>query len=201
MPPKAKEKPALIPGLRRAAIRVSAFQRRIKLLRPICATCQAGQDVPEDWWKTCDHNPYISVVEKVDRHPKYEDLENGKKRITGYEEIASWEERPNWTQVTLHPRINNATGVERKMRRYGFIFPEELRSPLFPDGIANCCEFSNCFVQKDLKQYIWGTYCRRVEAQLVGHDIRMSGGGGALEVGVGQQAAEKQRGQLEEVPL
>lgn len=200
MPPK-KEKPEIIPGMRRASIRVTVVGRDIKMLRPICATCQRGSDIPEDWWKSCTHGPYVSAVEVSETKPQYEDLDDGTKRLTGRETIVHWEERPNWVQVPHHPRVGSETMVERKQRRYGFIFPEELRSPLFPNGIVNPCEFRDCFIQTELKDYQWGRFCRKVEAQLVGHDLRMDGGGGALEIGEGMQSAEKQRRQLEAVPL
>lgn len=197
----AETKPAIIPGLRRATIRNTRVLRRVKMLRPICATCQRGPDVPEDWWKNCTHNPYVTIAEKPVTTPVYEDLPDGRKKLTGTETIVEWFERPNWVQITAIPRVNNASQVTQKRQRHGFIMPSELRSPEFPNGIADCCEFNNCFIQEGVKQYRWGRYCRDTEARFVGHDARMSGGGGALEVGDSPQSIEKQRAQLEAVPI
>jgi hypothetical protein len=91
--------------------------------------------------------------------------------------------------------------VQRKMRTRGYIFPHDLRTPAYPYGIADPCEFRDCFHQEDVKDYRWGRFCRVLEAQLVGHDHRMSEGGGALEIGDTQQSIDKQRAQLESVPL
>ncbi len=199
---KAKKgKPALLPDMPRAGIRPSQVGRRVKMLRPICATCQRGKDTPEDWWRTCTHNPYVTIAQKTSKVPVYEDLEGGRKKLVGTDTIVEWFEQPNWVQVSATPRINHGVEVSLKRARYGFILPEEVRSPEFPDGIANCCEYRDCRIQTNLKTYRWGRFCRLLEAQLVGHDARMSGGGGALEIGEGPQNLEKQRAQLEEVPV
>ena len=200
MPP-TKTKPAVLKGMRRAAIRVTSTGRTIKMLRPICATCQRGQEVPADWWKDCTHDPYISVVEVSEGRKKYEDLEDGTKRLVGTETIVHVEARPNWVQVPHSMRVGSMLMVDRKQRRAGFLMPEDLRSDAYPDGIANPCEFRNCFLQEGVKEYVWGRFCRKIEAQLIGHDIRQDSGGGALEIGDGVQSQEKQLRQLAEVPV
>lgn len=200
MPRVAASAPAILDGLRRANIRVTVVQRTIKLLRPICATCQRGANVAPDWFKRCEHNPYISIRKESTKVPLYEDLPDGRKKLVGQDEIHSWHEQPNWVQVPLSPRISSGLAVERKMRA-GFILPEDLRTPEYPNGIKNPCEFRDCFAQKGLKGYRWGTFCRLREAQLVGHDMRMEGGGGALEIGDGVKSAEKQAKQLADVPV
>ena len=193
--------PAILPDMRPGPIRPSVVGRYIKMLRPICATCQRGPGVPEDWWKRCAHNPYISVAYQVETVRRYEDLPDGRRRLVGTETIETPYERPNWVQVPAFPRVGSGLLVQKKRRRYGFIFPEELRSPEYPNGIANPCEFRDCWVQEGVKEYQWGRYCRLIEAQLVGHDARMDRGGGALEIGDSQKSVEKQRKQLEEVPV
>jgi hypothetical protein len=194
--------PAYLPELenRIARIKVTSVGRFIKMLRPICATCQRGQ-FPWDWWKRCKHNPYITIAEDRRSAPKYETGEDGRTRVTGTETFVEFREQLNWVPVSLNKRISSGSTVQRKRRISGFIFPEELRTPTYPNGVAPPCEFRNCFRQKDVKEYRWGRFCRRIEAQLIGHDIRMDGGGGALEVGQDSKSQEKQRRQLEEVPL
>lgn len=199
--------PVILPNMRRANLRVSVVGRNPKMLRPICATCQQGQAVPEDWWKTCPHDKYTTVGYHTETVRKYEDVVDaegsptGQKRLLGTEEISTPYERPNWVQPANHPRIGSGVLVNKKRRRYGFIFPEELRSAEYPNGIANPCDFRDCFWQEGVKEYRWGRFCRKVEAQLVGHDLRMDGGGGALEIGDTQKSQEKQRTQLEAVPV
>ena len=200
-------KPAFLPelALRAAPMKVSVVGREIKMLRPICDTCQRGK-APMLWWKTCPHNPYVSAVPVEVTEPKYETevvdgKETGRKKLVGQDKYIRWEERPNWVQISHNMRINSMALVGRKQRNNGFIFPHELRSPEYPDGIADPCEFRDCFIQTDLMDTRWGKFCRKTEAQLVGHDIRMSGGGGALEIGDTPQSLAKQARQLEDVPL
>jgi hypothetical protein len=191
---------------RPAAIKVSVVGREVKMLRPICSTCQRNRKtVAIEWWKRCTHNPYCQSVEVEKVENVYEDevvdeKPTGRKRLVRVDTFKAWEERPNWTQVSVNWRINAGHLVRRKLRG-GFILPQDLRTPSYPAGIAPCCEYRDCFVQSGLVEYRWGWFCRKEEAQLVGHDARMEGGGGALEVGDNPKSLEKQARQLAEVPL
>jgi hypothetical protein len=72
---------------------------------------------------------------------------------------------PNWTQITVGRGVNRGEGVERA-RAKGYIFPEDLRSPIWPDGIKPRCQFRDCFGE-DLQSYTTGTFCREIEAKMV----------------------------------
>lgn len=200
--------PAIIPEWERSSINSSTCGRSVKMFRPICATCQRGKETPWDWWKRCTHNPYISMAEIHTRVPRYDDkdadgnpLPAGRKRLVGTDDLVEWVERPNRVPVALGPRVYGQLRLDRKRRIWGFIFPHELRTPTYPNGIADPCEYRNCYKQEGVKQYRWGRFCRELEARLVGHDARMDGGGGALEVGDSDKSREKQARQLEAVPL
>ena len=197
------DRPAVIPEWNElvANIKVTSVGREITMLRPICDSCQRPKRTLYQWWLKCQHNPYVQVVPVTTKVTRYEDLGDGRKKVTGIDEIEHYEERPNRVQVSAWRRINSGVLVERKMRRAGFIMPDQLRTPTYPNGIANTCEYRDCFVQEGLIQTRWGVFCRTLEAQLVGHDARMDGGGGALEIGDTPQSQEKQRMQLEAVPL
>lgn len=201
--PKTEGSPAILPDARRARLRASVVGRYVKMLRAICATCQRGPNVAEDWWKTCPHEPYISVGYKTEIKRRYEDLEDGSRKLVGTDTIETPFERPNWVQVPLMNRIGGGRLVQKKQRRYGFIFPEDVRSAEYPYGIYNPCEYRDCFwnVPEDIKTYRWGRFCRPREAQLFGHDQMMDKAGGALEVGDSEYNVGKQARQLDEVPL
>lgn len=195
------ESPAILKDTRRARLRASVVGRYIKMLRPICATCQRGHNVAEDWWRSCTHEPHIAVGYKTEVHRRYEDLEDGSRKLVGTDTIEVPFERPNWVQVPLMNRIGGGRLVDKKRLRYGFILPEDLRSAEYPNGIANPCEYRDCFWQEDIKEYRWGRFCRRREAQLFGHDQLMDKAGGALEIGETEYSIGKQTRQLDGVPL
>lgn len=188
--------PVFIPSLQQAGIRISSVGRSVKMLRPICATCQRGRNYPRDWYLRCTHNPYVGRKRLEEKVAVYENLADGRKKVIGEDVIHSWEPWPNWVQVATRPRIDSDKRVLRK-RGMGFIAPEEVRSPEYPAGIASVCDYRECFSQVGLKQTRWGRYCRDIEAQLVGQDQRP----GALEIGERVENREKREAQLEEVPL
>lgn len=199
----APGQPAIIPEWNEqiGPLKVTVIGREITMLRPICDLCQRPKRTQPGWWLKCPHNPYAQIVPVRSKNTVYETLPDGRRRVKGIEEFETLEERPNRVQVSAWRRINSGVLVERKRRRNGFILPSELRTEMFPFGVANTCEFRDCFVQENLISTRWGNFCRKIEAQLVGHDARMDGGGGALEVGDTQQSQEKQAMQLEQVPL
>jgi hypothetical protein len=160
--------PAKLKGLRRARnLRVGL--RCVTMLRPICRDgCQDGSEVAQDWYKDCPHDPYIGKKQKTTQVPIYsEPLEDGSVVLKEMQDRITWEAWPNFVDVTVNIQVNSGLGLERS-RAKGRILPEELRSPLYPNGIAPMCEFRACRWQEGLKEYRWGTYCREVEARLVG---------------------------------
>lgn len=192
--------PTILPDWTMANVTASVVGREIKMLRPVCATCQRGKNYAWDWWKRCPHSPYVALAEVPVTQPVYEDVpgQPGKKKLVGTETIVEWVERPIHTQISALSRVSGTRNqVMRKHDVFGFIFPEELRTPTFPNGIKNPCEFRDCFNQVGVKQYRQGRFCRDIEAQLVGFDE----GPGALEVGEGDQNLQKQRSQLERIVI
>ena len=137
----ADTKPAIIPEWNDlvANIKVTSVGREITMLRPICDICQRPKRTIFQWWLKCEHNPYVQVVPVKTKVTQYEDLGDGRKKVTGVDEIEHYEERPNRVQISAWRRINSGVLVERKMRRSGFIMPDQLRTPTFPYGIANTC--------------------------------------------------------------
>lgn len=184
-------KPAFLKGVRRArAVRFG--QRRIKMLRPICSNkektgCQDGAEVPRDWYLSCPHDPYVGRKQHMVEVPIYsEPAEDGTVTLEEVQQRLKWEVWPNFVQPVLSVMVNSGRGVE-KGRAKGYIMPEELRSPAFPNGIAPFCQFRNCFWQHGLTEYKSGIYCSEMEAKRValnGHanDDKNSPAYGAIEV-------------------
>lgn len=177
-------------------------QRSIKMLRPVCRICEAKPNRTRDWATRCTHDPYVSSAKVTENRPVYEDLPDGRKKQTGVETIVSWEPHLNIAEITLSMKINSGQGVVKAQRK-GFIFPEELKSPHYPNGIAPVCQFRGCYSQQNLKDYgpggSWGTYCRDIEAALVQFTEDATAHGGALEVGFDTNSQRIREKQLREV--
>lgn len=182
-------KPAILHMRRATGVRFG--QRSLKMLRPVCRVCQAGDNVPRDWYKICTHDPYLAVAETRVPVTVYEDIVDekgeptGAKKVVGIEQTAEFRVVPNWVEITLGLRVNSGKGLEMAQAK-GFIQPWELRTPAFPDGIAPVCQFRECYAQdtpegKKLLRTRYGDFCRELEARLVGFDERE--GVGVLEVG------------------
>ena len=159
--------PAKLKGMRRAQnLRVGL--RGVVMLRPACDKgCQEGEVSP-DWYLACEHDPYVGVREKRVEVPIYsEPLDDGSVIVERMEERVSWEVWPNFAEAVVDLRVNSGRGVE-KARGKGWILPQELRSPAYPNGIAEMCQFRGCRWQNGLVNYRNGTYCREVEARMIG---------------------------------
>lgn len=159
--------PAKLKGLRRARnLRVGL--RCVTMLRPICTICQSGQEVAADWYKECSHDPYVGKKQTTYQEAIYSDpLPDGSVTLERMEDRFKWETWPHFVEVAVNIQINSGMGVERG-RRKGYILPEELRSPAYPNGIAPMCQFRSCRWQVGLQEYRWGTFCREIEARMVG---------------------------------
>lgn len=160
-----ERKPAFLKNIKRT--RVARFgHKRVKMLQPRCDECQTAE-APRDWYLACDHDPFVSVREMRREVPIYtEPDENGEVMIDRVEEKISFIPWPNLVQVSVWNTINSGEGIERAKAR-GYIFPEDLRSPAFPSGVAPMCEFQGCFWQHDLKGFRDGVFCREDEARVI----------------------------------
>lgn len=163
-------KPAILDRWRPTG-RMRVGQRAVKMLRPVCAICQDADNVPGDWFIACQemgHDPYVSTVATPQEVPEYgPELPDGTKEQIGVKTFVKWVPRPNRTEISLTAKINSGQGVAIA-RRKGFILPSELRSPHWPNGLVDPCQFRGCFQQKNLKEYgRFGSYCRPTEAALV----------------------------------
>jgi hypothetical protein len=157
-------------GLRRARnIRVGV--RAVTMVRPICDECQDGENVPHDWYKDCEHDPYVGQRPKTREVPIYsEPLEDGSVVLERMEERITWETWPHLVDVILDPRVDSGNRIA-KMQRRGWLLPEEVRSPVYPNGIAPMCQFNRCRWQEGLREYSGvGTFCREDEARIVAHN-------------------------------
>lgn len=198
MPPKGPES---FKG--RRATRMRPAPREIKMLRPICATCQQGENVPPDWYNDCPHDPYVSTVEIPEKTNVYEDSEiNGETRkvLVGTQTTVRYEPRPNWGSATDYKGVNSGRGVSKSLRK-GWIFPEDLTSPAWPTGIKPRCMFRECMAE-DLKEYRNGRFCRELEAKLVAVAEKGAGNkSGAYEIGFNARSQEFQAKQLEQISV
>ena len=128
--------------------------------------------------------------------PIYEDLENGAKKLVGQDTILEMRPRPNWVAVSQAKAHDYGRGPVKALSR-GFIYPQQLRSPLFPEGISRRCQFRDCYEGEGLRKYNSGWFCREVEAKLV----RSSDRGIVLEVGFNRDSGEKRAKQLEDIQV
>ena len=181
-------KPAILHMRRVTSVRFG--QRSLKMLRPVCRVCQVGDNIPRDWYKDCTHDPYLAVAETKVPVTVYEDIVDekgeptGTKKVVGVEHTVEFRVVPNWVEISLSTRVNSGRGLEMAQAK-GFILPEELRTPAYPDGIAPICQFRECYAQdtpegKKLLRTRWGDFCREIEAKMVAVDER---GNQPLEVG------------------
>ncbi len=188
--------------------------RSITMLRPICRECQSQENSPVGWWLSCTHDPYVTMRRVKAIANVYEGerteaqvLASGQPaRVIRQEEVISFSPYPNAVEIAASPKVNGGSGV-RMAEGKGFVLPSELRSPHFPNGIADACEFRACRKQEGLKSYVIyedengylteAKFCRDQEARLVKHTENPDFG--ALEVGFDELSRRKRRTQLQAV--
>jgi hypothetical protein len=163
--------PAILPGNRAVmGTKLTYGHKSYTFLRPICHICQRGDNTPRDWYKHCTHDPYITYAETSYLKPEYDEQEDGTKIVVRRTEVVTTTPKPNWVEISASVRINGGEGAA-DARRKGFIRPSELRNELYPDGIAECCEWSDCKVQEGLKDYKYGRFHSALEAKRCALDI------------------------------
>jgi hypothetical protein len=182
----------------RRATRMSAHGREIKMLRPICKTCEdtAGgtKFMRSGWWNDCTHDPYIGYSELQVKENVYETDDDGRKILTGQKTVVHPRGKPNWVSISQDAGINSGRGPDWALRR-GFIFPQQLRSELFPRGIKRRCNFRECY-QEDLRHYDGvGWFCSPEEAALV---MASDGEETIITVPLGRKAEKQQKKQMQE---
>ncbi len=188
--------------------------RSITMLRPICRECQGQENSPVGWWLSCTHDPYVTMRRVKAIANVYEGerteaqvLASGQPaRVIRQEEVISFSPYPNAVEIAASPKVNGGSGV-RMAEGKGFILPSELRSPHFPNGIVEPCEYRACRWQQGLKSYVIfedengyvteAKFCRDQEARLVKHTENPDYG--ALEVGFDELSRRKRRTQLQAV--
>lgn len=196
--PAGPKDPASWSGHR--ATKLSPSSREIKMLRPQCSECAAKvggkKYLSPGWQDSCPHDPYVSLSERAVTRPTYEDVlddegnATGAKRVTGTETIIEYEPRPNWVSISHAAGMNKGRGVDRALRR-GYIYPQMLRSPVWPAGIKRRCQFRECF-SEDITRYANGWFCRREEAALV----RISDSSESYQVDFDERSRNFQRDQV-----
>lgn len=194
--------PAIIPTWRSVATIRNGI-RSLTMLRPVHRPCELQYEYVKGWWKHClaaGHDPYVTMIPKPSIERDWEDeivggVPTGRRLVVkGTErQVMAYEPHPNVVNISISGRVNGGHGLDNA-RWKGFIFPSELRSPHYPNGIANTCEFHDCRQQKGLVDYPnTGRFCRREEAAIVSFDNT----GQALEVGLGtKQSDDRRREQL-----
>ena len=170
--------PAVLKGMHVASgsdLDASRAIRMVKLCDPRCDVCAPDQWVaPHNWWRDCPHDPYTHFELRDEVKTEYRTLENGE-RIVASKEVTQIERPwPNFRQVpatSRHGGLLVETGhiAKRKFQQFGWIPPEDIRSPAFPNGLAPFCQFRECFSQ-DIKRYVSGWFCQELEAILCYED-------------------------------
>lgn len=172
--------------------------RSLKMLRPVCRICERSRNRKE-WWTRCKHDPYVTHSEVPTTEPVREPRDDGRTEQVGTRTFVAYVPIPNATEISLSMKVNSGKGVDWAKRK-GFIHPSDLRSPDFPNGIAEPCQMAGCFEQRGLKAYgpsgQWGTYCRALEAALNRFYEDASGRRTLLEVGIDQTAMNVRDQQL-----
>jgi hypothetical protein len=198
------KEPAILEDNRRVIGKKLGYgHRSISMLRPICTSCQQRENTPRTWFLDCAHDPYVTTVRIPYTEPTYKQNEDGTMTLTGEEEKVRFVVRPNWAEVSVTPRINGGVGPAKK-RYQGFIRPSELKNTMYPYGIAECCEWSDCKWQSGLVEYtgIEGRFCRELEARLAAWDQRkVPGMKKSVEIGWDEESKEIRDEQLAAVAL
>jgi hypothetical protein len=119
----------------------------------------------------------------------------GSQKIVRVEEIVTIDPKPNWTSVTMGGGMNSGRGIDRALWK-GFIYPMQLRSPLFPNGLKRRCQFRDCYAE-DVNRYKNGWFCREEEAKLV----YLSDSETTYQVNFDARSAKLQRAQLDGVSV
>ncbi len=185
----------------RRANRLAPSSREIKMLRPICQTCEdeAGgvKYLAPGWWNACEHDPYVSYAETKVTRPVYEDGPGGEKLLVRTEVVITTKPVPNWTSRTQAAGFSSGKAPQMALLE-GCIYPQQLRSPTWPKGIKRRCQFRDCFEDKGLVKYNSGWFCREIEAKMV----RVSDMEEPLRIGQTSRKADKLREQqLERVAV
>ena len=142
------------------------------------------------------HDPFVTIAERPVTKTLYEDVVDaegnatGSKRVTGTETVMDFVPVPNWVSITHAGGVNKGRGVDRALRR-GYIYPQMLRSPIWPGGIKRRCQFRDCYAE-DLKRYSNGWFCRPEEAALV----RISDTSESFQVDFDERSGQFQRDQI-----
>lgn len=183
--------------------RMQPCSHEIKMLRPVCRTCEeevgGKKYLAPLWFEECPHDPYVSYAEKPVQQPVYEPVDaenpNGPKRIVKVDTIVTIEPKPNWTSVTHGGGVNSGRGMTRALWK-GFIYPQQLRSPMFPNGIKRRCQFRDCYAE-DVKRYENGWFCREIEAKLV----KLSDSEETFQVNFDRRSEKLQQSQLDKIAV
>lgn len=157
----------------RRAQKMTPSSREVKLLRPECVDCEKAAGglryLDPLWFENCPHDPYVSIAQVQTKVPIYEPLDpanpSGPQRIVREEVQVTFVPKPNWTSATHASGVNKGRGVHKALWK-GCIYPQQLRSPIFPEGIKMRCMFRDCY-SEDIKQYQSGWFCREYEAKMV----------------------------------
>jgi hypothetical protein len=193
--------PAIIPEWRRARS-VRHGQKSITMLRPQCAICQRADNAPVDWYVDCPHDPYVTMIQQEYDEPQMEPVldadgeATGEQRIVGVEKKVRFIPHPNRCEVAESARINSGNGVYWARQLKGKILPSELRNNLYPNGIADTCQFRDCHQQTGLVEYAGlGMFCREIEAKMVMQDQNRTSVK-AMEIGWNRESSEKRESQI-----
>ena len=141
--------------------------RTIKMVMPVCSTCQHGK-VPDNWAERCPHDPYYATtaIPHEEPPPVEEILDpegkgTGRFKITGEPEVwYEYKKELNFTQVPFNIRIDSRRGVQMGQAG-GFKFVEDF-------GVAPFCQYRGCWSQElTVRHPQYGNYCSEMHAKLV----------------------------------
>lgn len=146
--------------------RGDATVRAIKMVRPVCKTCQIGGDELVGWWDTCEeegHDPYWHLQPKVLRIPIYVEDDDGDLVLdeakTKAKSRTKFIRLPNITEVLLQTQNNSGEGPTKMYKRKGFKLPRDV-------GARPLCEASGCGKSLPKIRTSMGDFCSVRHAKL-----------------------------------
>lgn len=196
--------PAIIPDWGQVE-KMRAGHRSLTMLRPICRICERKDNRRRDWWWGCTHDPYVTMVpfpetvrdwtDEVRLNPATKQMEPTGRKVEvpgSVRQIIAYFPRPNHTNRSINLRSNGGYGLSNA-RWKGLILPSELRSPHYPGGIVDTCQFHDCRTQTGLQTFTNGIFCRGEEAALCDFDDK----GTTVEMGGRPGSEERRRDQID----
>jgi hypothetical protein len=117
--------------------------KSVKMIQARCSVCSPRGQGKRGWEKTCEHEPYTSMVPLGPPKPRFVEQEDGtftpeldaEGRVVT--DPPKYAKRPNWKQIADDPKVASGRMITIQRER-GSKFPEEL-------GYEPICDYFNCW--------------------------------------------------------